>query len=177
MLTEPFAGDHIFDRSSAALQLHPRGYCLSCCLVDTLCKSSLNFPYSLGWIGIKRSLQANELIYSWVSKLGDKGSLSNTGSKVCGFGSLYQTWVRITSKLIIYYTTLMEGLIIFCYDNFAILGDRAREFAWCTGCSKHIADGTLRSQILLNELRREHTGRTTAHRQELGLFLLGHLLH
>ena len=31
----------------------------------------------------------------WASKLRDMDILSNTGSKVCGLGSLYQTWVRI----------------------------------------------------------------------------------
>ena len=61
------------------------------CSVGTLHKSSLNSPCSLGWIGTERSLQADELIYARVSKLGKKGSLSNMGSKVCEFGSFYQT--------------------------------------------------------------------------------------
>ena len=140
-------------------------------------KSSLNFPCSLGWMGIKRSLQSNELIYAWALKLADKDSLSNTGSKVHGFGSLYQSWVRITKMQIIYYIYRMEELIILYYGNFAILGERARDFAWHTSCSNGVADRTLRSQIFLNELRREHLGWTTSHRQEWGLFLLEHLLH
>ena len=48
------------------------------------------------------------------------------GSKVCGFGSLYQTQFRITSKLIIYYIYRMEELIILHYGNFVILEERAR---------------------------------------------------
>ena len=130
-------------------------------------------------MGIKRSLQANEVIYARVSKLGDKGNFYNLGSKVHRFDSLYQTSVRITRKLIVYYTTFaeMEEWIILYYGNFAILGDRVREFAQHTGCSNHMADRTMRSQTFLNELRREHLGWTTTCRQEWRLFLLGCLLH
>ena len=71
----------------------------------------------------------------------------------------------------------MEELIILYYGNFAILRDRVREFAWHTGCSNCVADRTLRSQIFLNELRREHLGWTTTYRQEWGLFLLEYMLH
>ena len=71
----------------------------------------------------------------------------------------------------------MEELIILYYGNFAILGDRVREFAQHTGCSNHVVDRNLRSQIFLDELRREHPGWTTTCRQEWGLFLLECLLH
>ena len=71
----------------------------------------------------------------------------------------------------------MKELIILYYGSFAILGDRVREYAWWTSCSNCIVDWTLRSQIFLKELRREHPGWTTAQRQEWGLFLLEHLLH
>ena len=118
--------------------------------------SSLNLVGSLVVIEIKRSFWLNELIYAWASKLGDKGILSNTGSKVHGFGSLCQTWVRITKIQIISYR--MEELITLYYGNFAIFGERARDFTWCTGCSSHIADRTLRSQIFLNKLRIEYPG-------------------
>ena len=110
-------------------------------------------------MGIKGSLQSNELIYAWASKLEDKGSLSNTGSKVHGCGSLYQTWVRVTKIQIIYYIYRMEELITLYFSNFAILGERATDFAWHTSCSNHDADRTLRSQIFLNELKREHPAR------------------
>ena len=70
----------------------------------------------------------------------------------------------------------MEELIILYYGNFAIPGDRVREFAQCTGCSNHVPDRILRSQIFLDELRREHPGWTTTQRQEWGL-LLEHLFH
>ena len=78
------------------------------CSEDSLCKSSLNFSCSLVWMGIKRSLQSNELIYAWALKMGDKGSLSNMGSKVCGFGSLY---IRLETQKV-YYIYRMEELII-----------------------------------------------------------------
>ena len=71
----------------------------------------------------------------------------------------------------------MKELIILYYGNFAILRERVRDFTWHTICSNHIADRTLRNQIFLNKLRREHPGWTTSHRQEWGLFLLQHLLH
>ena len=71
----------------------------------------------------------------------------------------------------------MEELLTLYYGNFAILGERVRDFAWCTSCSNCIADRTQRSQIFLDKLKREHPGWTTTHRQEWGLFLLEHLLH
>ena len=71
----------------------------------------------------------------------------------------------------------MGELTTLYYSNFAILGERAKDFAWQTGSSNCIADWTLRSQIFLNKLRREHPAWTTAHRQEWVLFILEHLLH
>ena len=71
----------------------------------------------------------------------------------------------------------MEELITLYYGYFAILRERARDFAQCFGCSNCIADRTLRIQIFLDKLRIEHPGWTTTHRQEWGLFLLEHLLH
>ena len=71
----------------------------------------------------------------------------------------------------------MEELITLYYRNFAILGDRVRDFAQQTGCSNHIVGRPLRSQIFLNELKREHWSWATVHRQEWGLFLLEYLLH
>ena len=61
------------------------------CLADSHHKSALNLSGSVVLTGIKRPLKLDELIYAWASKLGDKGSLSSTGLKVLGFGSLYQT--------------------------------------------------------------------------------------
>ena len=72
---------------------------------------------------------------------------------------------------------MMEELITLYYGNFAILGERVRDFTWHTGCSNCDADRTLRSQIFFDELKREHLGWTTDHRQEWGLFLLNCLLH
>ena len=71
----------------------------------------------------------------------------------------------------------MEELITLYHSNFVILWERAKEFTQQTGCSNCVADWTLRSQIFLDELRMEHPGWTTTHRQEWGLFLLEHLLH
>ena len=73
------------------------------CLADAHHKSSWNLSCNLVLIEIKRSLWLNKLIYAWASKLGDKGILSNTASNVCGFGSLCQTWFRITKIQIICY--------------------------------------------------------------------------
>ena len=70
----------------------------------------------------------------------------------------------------------MEELIILYHSNFAILRERVRDFAQHTSCSNHVADRTLRSQILLDKLRREHLGWTTTHKQEWGLFLLENML-
>ena len=75
----------------------PWGYCFEVgqraiiCFADAYHKSSLNLSCSVVLIGIKRPLQLDELTYAWASKLRDRGSLSNMGSKECGFGSLYQT--------------------------------------------------------------------------------------
>ena len=71
----------------------------------------------------------------------------------------------------------MEELAALHYGNFTILGERAKDFAWCTSCSNHVVDRALRTQIFLNEMRREHPGWTTTHKQEWGLFLLECLLH
>ena len=107
--------------------------------------------------------------------MGDKDSLSNTGSKVCGFGSLCQTGVRIIEVQIVCYW--MEELVTLHYGNFTILGERARDFTWCTSCSNGVAERTPRTQIFLAEMRTEHLGWTTALNQEWGLFLLECLLH
>ena len=69
-----------------------------------------------------------------------------------------------------------KNLLLY-YGNFAILGERAKEFTWHTSCSNRVTDRTLQSQNFLNELKRECPGCTTAHRQEWGLFLLECLLH
>ena len=126
-------------------------------------------------IGIKRLLQLDDLTCTWASKLGDKGSLSNTVSKVCGFGSLYQTWVRITKTQMVCYR--MEELITLHHGNFAILGKWVKEFAQWTGCSNWVADWALQSQLLLDEMKKEHRGWNTACRQELNLFLLEWMFH
>ena len=77
--------------------------------------------------------------------------------------------------LIVYYR--MEELGSLHYGNFSILGEQAREFTWRTSCSNWVADWTLRGQLFLNEIRREHLGWSTIHKQEWGLFLLEHMLH
>ena len=87
-------------------------------------------------IGIKRPLQLDELTYAWASKLGVKGSLSNTSSKVCGFGSLDQNWVRITKIQIACYR--MKEFITLHHGNFAIKGKQVEEFAQRTGCSNQV---------------------------------------
>ena len=102
-------------------------------------------------IEIKRSLWLNELIYAWASKLGDKVSLSNMGLNVCGFGSLCQTWAKITKTQIACYR--MEEIITLYYGNFHPWREGKR-FCPQTGCSNLITDRTLRSQIFLDKLRR-----------------------
>ena len=59
----------------------------------------------------------------------------------------------------------------------AQLLEGAKEFAQHTSCSNWVGDRTLWGQIFLDELKREHLGWTTAHKQEWGLFLLEHLLY
>ena len=71
----------------------------------------------------------------------------------------------------------MEELVTLQYANFTILGERVKEFAQRTGCSNRAANWTLRGQLYLNKLRREHPGWNTAWHQEWGPFLLEHLLH
>ena len=71
----------------------------------------------------------------------------------------------------------MEELITLYYGNFSILGERAKDFTQCSGCSNCVTDRTLQSQIFLDELKMENPGWTTAHRQEWGLFLLECLFH
>ena len=73
-----------------------------CLLADAHHKSPLNLSCSMVLLGIKTPLKLDELTYEGASKLGDKGSLSSTGLKVSGFGSLYQTEVKITKMLIVY---------------------------------------------------------------------------
>ena len=71
----------------------------------------------------------------------------------------------------------MEELITLYYGNFAILGERVKDFVQCISCSNCITDRTLRSQIFLDKLKRKHLGWTTTHRKEWELFLLEFLLH
>ena len=71
----------------------------------------------------------------------------------------------------------MEEFVTLYYGNFTILGEQAKEFVQCTGCSNWVAGRTLWGQMFLNELKREQPGWTTVHKQEWRLFLLEHLLH
>ena len=71
----------------------------------------------------------------------------------------------------------MEKLVTLQYGNFTILGEQMKEFAQRTDCSNRVANQTLRDQLYLNELTREHPGWITTWCQEWGLFLLEHLLH
>ena len=64
--------------------------------------------------------------------------------------SIYQLQARITKMFIIYYR--MEELVTLHYGNFSILGEWVREFIRRTSCSNWVADWTLWSQLLLNEL-------------------------
>ena len=95
--------------------------------------------------------------------------------KFCGFGSFYQTSVRITKKQIICYR--MEELITLHHGNFAILGKWAKEFTQRTGCSSWVADWALQSQLLLDEMMKEHLGWSTACKEEWSLFLLEPMFH
>ena len=70
----------------------------------------------------------------------------------------------------------MEELITLHYGNFTSLGQRARDFVWCTSCSNHIADRALRTHIFLDEMRRKHPDWASTHKQEWGLSLLECLL-
>ena len=99
----------------------------------------------------------------------EKGSLSNMGSKVCEFGSLYQTRVKITKTQIIYYR--MEELITLHHGNFMILGKYAKAYTQRTGCSKLVGEWSIQSQLFLDEMKRECPGQNTR-RQEWNLFLL-----
>ena len=108
------------------------------CLEDVHHKIPLNLSCSIILIGIKRLLKLDEMTYVWASKLGDKGSLSGMGFKMCGFGSLNQTQVRITKTLIICY--IMEELITLHHSNVAILGNRQRSFPQRMGCSNQVTD-------------------------------------
>ena len=71
----------------------------------------------------------------------------------------------------------MEELVILHYGNFSILGEWVREFTQRTGCSNQVADWTLRSQLFLHELHREHLGWSTTQKQEWDLLLLEHMCH
>ena len=71
----------------------------------------------------------------------------------------------------------MEELVTLLYGCFMILGERVKEFAKRTSCSKRVADWTLWGQLYLSEMRREHLGWNTTQHQEWGLFLLENLLH
>ena len=91
MLAEPFTSAYMLDRSEQLINCALRGIVCSqvkspICLADAHCKSPLNLSCSMVLIGIKRPLKLDELTYAWASKMGDKDSLSNTGSKVHGFG-------------------------------------------------------------------------------------------
>ena len=105
------------------------------------------------------------------SQTWDKGSLSNMGSKVCAFGSLYQTWVRTSKTQIICYG--IEELITLQYGNFTFLRERAKDFPQHTSCSNCIADRALRTQIFLDKMRREHLGWATAPQARVGTLLIG----
>ena len=70
----------------------------------------------------------------------------------------------------------MEEFVTLHYGNFSILGEWAKEFTQRNG-SNWVADETLRGQMFLNELKREHLGWSTAQKQDWGLFLLEHMLH
>ena len=70
----------------------------------------------------------------------------------------------------------MKELITLQYGSFTILGERAKEFAQGTGCSKQVANQTLLDQLYLNELKR--APRLEYHPMPgMGLFLLEYLLH
>ena len=71
----------------------------------------------------------------------------------------------------------IEELVTLHYGNFSILGEQVKELAWRTGCSNWVASQTLQGQLFLDEIRREHPGWSTTHKQELGLFLLECMLH
>ena len=144
-------------------------------LADAHCKGSLNLSFSMVLIGIKRPLKLDELTYAWASKLGDKDSLSNTGSKVHRFGSLYQTWVRITKTQVI--CCRMKELFTLHHGNFAILWKWAKEFTQRIGCSNWVADWALQSQLFLDEMKKECPGWNTAHRQEWSQFSLEWMFH
>ena len=107
--------------------------------------------------------------------LGDKGSLSNMGSKVHGFGSLYHTWVRITKTQIVCYR--MEELITLHHGNFTILGKWEKEYTQRSGCSNAVAEWALLSQLFLDKLKKECPGWNTTCRQEWNLFLLEWMFH
>ena len=87
------------------------------------------------------------------------------GSKVHGFGSLYQTWEN-------HFCYRMEELITLHHGNFAILGKWVKEYAQRGGCSNWVADWALWSQLFQDEMKKEHPGQNTTHRQEWNLFLL-----
>ena len=139
-------------------------------MADAHHKSPLNLSCSMVLIGNKRQLKLDELTYAWVSKLGDKNSLSITDLKVHGFGSLYQTQFRITKTLIICHR--MEELITLNLSNFAILGRLGKECAQRIGCSNQVADCTPQYQLFLDEIWKECPSWNTAPKQEWGLFLL-----
>ena len=133
-----------------------------------------------GVIGVKKSLQSNELINAWTSKLGDKGSLSDAGLKVCGFGSLCQTWVRITGKLIIHYITFTEWekrndhplLWQFCHPRRKGKGVCLANWLFWPHCWLDTEEPDLPPWA-----EERTTGLNYHPRQEWGLFLLEHLLH
>ena len=49
----------------------------------------------------------------------------------------------------------LEELVTLHYRNFAILGERVKEFTLRTRCSNRAVDWTLKGQLFLEELRRE----------------------
>ena len=127
---------------------------------------------------IKRPFQANALISAWASKLGDEGSLSNTGPWYMNLVHSIRLELESLESSLFAPLHLQNGR----FDHpplwqFGILGESMGEFAQHTGCSSCVTDRTLRSHIFLNELWREHPGWTIAHRQEWGLFLLEWPLH
>ena len=109
------------------------------CLADAHCKSSLDLSCSMVLIEIKGPFKLNELTYAWASKLGNKDSLSNTGSTVHGFGSLYETSVRITKIQIVCYR--LEELSTLHHSNFAIMRRQVKELTQRMGCLNELQTG------------------------------------
>ena len=120
-------------------------------------------------------MQTRWVISCLIIKAGREGLSIQYRFKVCKPSSLYQTQVRITRMLIIYYS--MEDLVTLHYRNFSILAKQEREFAQRTHCSNWVADPTLKSKLFLHKLWWEHLGWSTTQKQEWGLFFLQYMLY